>query len=166
MIVTNRETGLRPGDSRYPYKCDKCYRAVDTVQRKHTSVEQGKARAPDDLRPGEIFLVDSGDATVRSNWGSYRYFLLFIYAKSSYIIIYYLKGNCARSYVAALKYVDRLVRLRKGYGVKTLCGDFFSTHLDTKMSWAPYELTSAPSSKLHLRTCIGLMAMQKPTRVS
>ena len=64
MIVTNRETGLRPGDSRYPYKCDKCYRVVDTVQRKHTSVEQGKARAPDNLRPGEKFLVDGGDATV------------------------------------------------------------------------------------------------------
>ena len=130
MIVTNRETGLRPGDSRYPFKCDKCYRVVGTVQRKHTSVEQGKARAPDNLRPGEKWLVDGGDATVRSKWGSYRYFLLFVCAKSSYIIIYYLKDNSARSYVAALKYVDRLVRLRKGYGVKTLYGDFFSTHLD------------------------------------
>ena len=57
MIVTNRETGLRPGDSRYPYKCDKCYRAVGTVQRKHTSVEQGKARAPDNLRPGGARIV-------------------------------------------------------------------------------------------------------------
>ena len=130
MIVTNRETGLRPGDSRYPYKCDKCYRAIDTVQRKHTSVEQGKARAPENLRPGEKWMVDGGDATVRSKWGSYRYFLLFTCAKTSYIIIYYLKDNSARAYVAALKYVDRLVRLRKGYGVKTLYGDFFSTHLD------------------------------------
>ena len=43
---------------------------------------------------------------------------------------YYLKDNSARSYVAALKYADRLVRLRKGYGEKTLYGDFFSTHLD------------------------------------
>ena len=130
MIVTNRGTGLRPGDSRYPYKCDKCYRVVDTVQRKHTSVEQGKARAPDNLRPGEKWMVDGGDATVRSKWGSYRYFLLFTCAKTSYIIIYYLKDNSARAYVSALKYVDRLVRLRKGYGVKTLYGDFFSTHLD------------------------------------
>ena len=130
MIVTNRGTGLRPGDSRYPYKCDKCYRVVDTVQRKHASVEQGTARAPDNLRPGEKWMVDGGDATVRSKWGSYRYFLLFTCAKTSYIIIYYLKDNSARAYVSALKYVDRLVRLRKGYGVKTLYGDFFSTHLD------------------------------------
>ena len=42
----------------------------------------------------------------------------------------YYKDNSARAYVSALKYVDRLVRLRKGYGVKTLYGDFFSTHLD------------------------------------
>ena len=130
MIVTNRETGLRPGDSRYPCTCGKCHRVVDTVQRKHTSVEQGKARAPDNLRPGEKWMVDGGGATVRSKWGSYRYFLLFTCAKTSYIIIYYLKDNSARAYVAALKYVDRLVRLRKGYGVKTLYGDFFSTHLD------------------------------------
>ena len=65
-------------DSRYPFKCGKCYRAVGTVQRKQTPVEQGKARAPDNLRPGEKWLVDGGDATVRSKWGSYRYFLLFV----------------------------------------------------------------------------------------
>ena len=69
MIVTNRGTGLRPGDSRYPYKCDKCYRVVDKVQRKHTSVEQGKARAPGNLRPSKKWMVDGGDATVRSKWG-------------------------------------------------------------------------------------------------
>ena len=62
MIVTNRDTGLRPGDSRYPFKCDKCYRVVGTVQRKHTSVEQGKARAPDNLRPGEKWLTESEPA--------------------------------------------------------------------------------------------------------
>ena len=31
MILTNRDTGLRPGDSRYPIKCDNCYLAVGTV---------------------------------------------------------------------------------------------------------------------------------------
>ena len=50
MIVTNRDTGLRPGDSRHPVKCNNCYRVVGTVQRKHTSVEQGKARAPGDQK--------------------------------------------------------------------------------------------------------------------
>ena len=78
-------------------------------------------------------MVDGGDATVRSKWGSFRYFLLFICAKTSYIAIYYLKDNSARSYVAARKYADRLVRVRKGYGVKALYGDFFSTHLDTNV---------------------------------
>ena len=78
MIVTNRDTGLRPGDSRYPYSFDKCYRVVDTVQRKHSSVEQGKARAPVDLRPGEKWMVDGGDATVRSKWGAIAtFFCLF-----------------------------------------------------------------------------------------
>jgi hypothetical protein len=58
---------------------------------------------------------------------------LFICAKTSCIVIYYLKDNSARPYVAALKYVDRLVRVRKGYGVKTLHGDFFLTHLATNV---------------------------------
>ena len=62
MVVTKRETGLRPGDSRYPFKCEKCYRGVGTVQRKHTSDEQGKARAPDNLRPGEKWLTESEPA--------------------------------------------------------------------------------------------------------
>ena len=130
MIVVNRNTGLRPGDSRYPVNCDNCYRVVDTVPRRHVSPEQGQARAPADLRPGQKWMIDGGDATVRSKWGSFRDFLLFICAKTSYIDIYYLKDNSARSYVAALKYVERLVRVRKGYGIKTLYGDFFSTHLD------------------------------------
>ena len=133
MIVINHSIGLRPGGSLYPVQCDKCYKVVDTDQRKHVSPEHGKARAPDGLRPGEEWMVDDGDATVRSKWGSFRYFLLFICAKTSYIAICYLKDNSARSYVAALKYADRLVRVRKGYGVKTLHGDFFSTHLDTNV---------------------------------
>jgi hypothetical protein len=53
-----------------------------------------------------------------------------ICAKTSYIIVYYPKDNSARAYVAALKYVDRIVRVRNGYGVKALYGDFNSTHLD------------------------------------
>ena len=77
-------------------------------------------------------MVDGGDATVRSKWGSYRYFLLFVCAKAPCIIIYYPKDNSARAYVAALKYVGvgRLVRLRKACGVKPRDGDFYSTHLD------------------------------------
>ena len=132
-IVANRDTGLRPGDSRYPIKCDDWYRAVGTAQRKHTSDEQGKACAPGDLRPGEKWMIGGGDATVRSKWGSYRYFLVFICAKTSHIIIYYLKDNSARAYVAALKYVDRIVRVRKGYGVKALYGDLYSAVYDC--SW-------------------------------
>ena len=108
MIVTNRDTGLRPGDSRYPIKCDNGYRAVGIVQRKHASVEQGKARAPDDLRPGEKWMIDGGDATSRNKWGSCRYFLLFICAKTPYIIIYYLK----RPRVCRCAKIRRLYRAR------------------------------------------------------
>ena len=78
-------------------------------------------------------MIGGGDATVRSKWGSYRYFLVFICAKTSHIIIYYLKDNSARAYVAALKYVDRIVRVRKGYGVKALYGDLYSAVCDC--SW-------------------------------
>ena len=63
LIVARCDTGLRPGDSRYPAKCDNCYRAVGTVQRKHTSVEQGEARAPDNARPGEKWIAWSMVAT-------------------------------------------------------------------------------------------------------
>ena len=41
--------------------------ARDGVVR-HVSPEQGKARAPDSLRPGEKWMVDSGGAMVRSKW--------------------------------------------------------------------------------------------------
>jgi hypothetical protein len=67
------------------------------------------------------------------NEGAFALFFCLFVPKASYIVIYYLKDNSARSYVAALKYIDRLVRVRKGYGAKTLYGDFFSTHLDTNV---------------------------------
>ena len=60
MIVINRSSGLRPGDSRYPIQCDKFNRVVGTVQRKHVSPEQGKARTPDGLRPGKKWMIDAG----------------------------------------------------------------------------------------------------------
>ena len=66
-------------------------------------------------------------------WSAGRYSLLFICAKTSYIAIYYLKGNSALSYVAALKHVVRRVRVRKGCGVRTLHGDFFSSRLGTNV---------------------------------
>ena len=130
IIATTTGHGLKRGDSRYLDDCDECSATIDTVQRTHQSSADGTARAPIGLRPGHKYMVDGGDATVRSKWGSFRYFLIFIDAKSSYIIIYYLRDNSAKSFVTALQYVDKLTRIRKGYGVQSFYGDFFSTHLD------------------------------------
>ena len=146
MIVINHSIGLRPGGSLYPVQCDKCYKVVDTDQRKHVSPEHGKARAPDGLRPGEEWMVDAGDATVRSKWGSFRYFLLFICAKTSYIAICYLKDNSARSYVAALKYVCRPPRAcQKRVWSKKNCMAISSQIISKLTSWALSELTLALS---------------------
>ena len=71
------------------------------------------ARSSYCTRPGHEWLIDGGGALIYSNWGSYRYFLLFICVKTNYTVIYYLKDKSTRSFVAALKYVDRLVRVRK-----------------------------------------------------
>ena len=130
IIATTTGHGLKKGDSRYLDDCDECSATIDTVQRTHHSASDGTARAPIGLRPGKKYMVDGGDATVRSKWGNFRYFLIFIDAKSSYIIIYYLRDNSAKSFVAALSYVDKLTRIRKGYGVESWYGDFFSSHLD------------------------------------
>ena len=82
-------------------------------------------------------MLDGGDATVRSFWGGFRYFLVFIDAKTQYAVIYYLRDNSAKSFVTATKYLDRLVRVRKGYGIGSFYGDYFSTHLDQKCFWCP-----------------------------
>ena len=130
IIATTTGHGMKRGDSRYLDDCDKCSATIDTVQRAHQSDASGSARAPIGLRPGHKWMLDGGDATVRSKWGNFRYFLIFIDAKSSYIIIYYLRDNSAKSFVAALSYVDKLTRIRKGYGVQSWYGDFYSSHLD------------------------------------
>ena len=76
-------------------------------------------------------MLDGGDATVRSKWGGYRYFLVFIDVATAYCVIYYMRDNSARSFVSALKYLDRLVRtMLHGTKIDSLYGDFFSTHLD------------------------------------
>ena len=85
------------------------------------------------IRPGHEWLIDGGDAMIYSKWGGYRDFLLFICAKTNYTSIYYLKDESTRSFVAILKYADRLVRVRKGYGVSTMYGDFLAAHLDTNV---------------------------------
>ena len=132
IAATTTNSGLKPGDGRYAahIQCDACNRTIDHVQRTHSSTEQGTARAPADLKVGKKWMLDGGDATVRSSWGGFRYFLVFIDAKTQYVIIYYMKDNSARSFVSATKYVDRLVRVRKGYGLSGFYGDYFSTHLD------------------------------------
>ena len=76
-------------------------------------------------------MIDGGDATVRSKWGNHRYFLVCICAVSGYVVIVYMKDQSARSFVTAIRYIDRLVRVRlNGRSITNLYGDFFSSHLD------------------------------------
>ena len=76
-------------------------------------------------------MIDGGDATVRSKWGKHRHFLVCICAVSSYPVVVYMKDQSARSFVTAIQYLDRLVRVRlNGRKITNLDGDFFSSHLD------------------------------------
>ena len=131
LIQASRGHGLQPGDSRYLSDCELCDHNIDATPRKHVSSTDGLRSAPPDVKPGQKWMLDGGDATVRSKWGGHRYFLVFIDVASAYVVIYYMRDNSARSFVAALKYLDRLVRtMLHGAKIESLYGDFFSTHLD------------------------------------
>ena len=135
--------------TRYLSDCELCDHNIDATPRKHVSPTDGLRSAPPDVKPGQKWMLDGGDATVRSKWGGHRYFLVFIDVASAYVVIYYMRDNSARSFVAALKYLDRLVRtMLHGAKIESLYGDFFSTHLDqhvlgalrADMGWA-FEVT-------------------------
>ena len=131
MIQSSRGHGLRPGDSRYLSTCDLCDHNIETTPRKHKSPTDGLRSAPPNVKPGQKWMLDGGDATVRSKWGGCRYFLVFIDVATAYCVLYYMRDNSARSFVSALKYLDRLVRtMLHGTKIDSLYGDFFSTHLD------------------------------------
>ena len=131
LIQTTRGHGLKPGDSRYLSPCDICDRNIDSIPRTHKSPHEGLRSAPPGTLPGEKWLIDGGDATVRSKWGKHRYFLVCICAVSSYPVVVYMKDQSARSFVTAIQYLDRLVRVRlNGRKITNLYGDFFSSHLD------------------------------------
>ena len=50
---------------------------------------------------------------------------------SSYPVVVYMKDQSARSFVTAIQYLDRFVRVRlNGRKITNLYGDFFSSHLD------------------------------------
>ena len=57
-------------------------------------------------------MIDGGNATVRSKWGDHRHFLACICAASGYLAVVYMKDQSARSFVTAIKYLDRLVSVR------------------------------------------------------
>ena len=131
LIQTTRGHGLKPGNSRYLSPCDICDRNIDAIPRKHKSPDAGLCSAPPGTLPGQEWMIDGGDATVRSKWGNHRYFLVCICAVSGYPVVVYMKDQSARSFVTAIKCVDRLVRVRlNGRKITNLYGDFFSSHLD------------------------------------
>ena len=131
LIQAFRGHGLQPDDSRYLSDCELCEHNADAPPRKHFSPTDGLRSVPPDVKPGQKWMLDGDDATVRSKWGGHRYFLVFIDVSSAYVVIYYMRDNSARSFVAALEYLDRLVRtILRGAKIESLYGDFFSTHLD------------------------------------
>ena len=99
-----------------------------------------------------------------ANGGAIAIFILLICVKTNYVVIYYLKDKSTRSFVDALKYVDGLVRVRKGYGVSTMYSDFLAAHFDTN-DWKIFKMIFASNSKRHHRTCTVLMAMPRYTCV-
>ena len=103
--------GMKQGDSRYMTMCDDCLQKTDTIARVHVSRGISSERLPPNLRPGQRLMVDGGDATVRSKFGLHRYFLVFICCKSAKKIIYYMRDNSAKSFVAAALYVRRLIKI-------------------------------------------------------
>ena len=121
---------MKQGDSRYMTMCDDCLQKTDTIVRVHVSRGISSERLPPNLRPGQRLMVDGGDATVRSKFGLHRYFLVFICCKSAKKIIYYMRDNSAKSFVAAVLYVRRLIKVQLGVDLLGLYGDYFSTHRD------------------------------------
>ena len=110
MALTGDNPPIKPGDSRYVLPCADCMQKRDSIIRHHFTPGASSKRLPDGLLPGQRFMIDGGDATVRAAFGHHRYFLVFICCKSAKKIIYYMRDNSARSFVAAVLYVRRLVR--------------------------------------------------------
>ena len=131
MIAMHRPPGMKPGDSRYVQISDEYLLKRDSIPRHHTTPGASNERLPPGIRSGQYFMLDGGDATVRSIFGLHRYFLVFICVKSAKKIIVYLRSNNARSFVEAVLYVRRLVKVQLGVDLQGLYGDYFSTHRDT-----------------------------------
>ena len=130
IISMHHCPGMKSGDSRYVRISDDYLQKRDSIPRQHVTTDTSSARLPPGIRPGQRFMIDGGDAGVRSIFGLHRYFLVFICVKSAKKFIVYLKNNSARSFVEAISYVRRITKTQTGEDILGLYGDYFSTHRD------------------------------------
>jgi hypothetical protein len=128
VIVLVKGHGCKPGDTRYLPPCAKCLESTDSTPRPHSTPGTSRERLVD-VVPGQKWMIDGGDATTRSRWGSFRYFMVAVCAKSGYLVVYYLVDNTAKSFMQFVKYLMNITKLRCGIYPSHLYGDYFSTHL-------------------------------------
>ena len=128
VILCTRGHGCKPGDTRYLSPCDRCLESTDHTIRKHHHTDASRDRLLN-IQPGQKWMIDGGDATVRSRWGSYRYFMVAVCCKTGYLVVYYMVDNTAKSFLQFIKYLTSITRLRCGISPTHIYGDYFSTHL-------------------------------------
>ena len=165
IILANKSSGCKPGDTRYLPPCERCLDSTDSTPRHHHTpgVSDGRLK---NLVPGQKWMIDGGDATVRSRWGSYRYFMVAVDCKTNYLVVYYMVDNTAKSFMQFVRYLMSITKLRTGIYPDALYGDYFSTHLSTMVAQFRIsfgiEMESIPPYMHHLNPYAeGLMRILK-----
>ena len=128
VILLVKGHGCKPGDTRYLGPCAWCQSSTDATPRHHATPGTSRERLVD-VVPGQKWMIDGGDATTRSRWGSFRYFMVAVDCKSGYLVVYPMVDNSARSFMSFVTYLRNITKLRCGIYPSHLYGDYFSTHL-------------------------------------
>ena len=110
-VILLNKTDCKPGDTRYLPPCDVCLDSTDHFVRHHHTPGVSSERFLN-TAPGQKWMIDGGDATVRSRWGSYRYFIVAVDCRTGYLVVYYLVDNSAKSFMQFVRYLMSITKLR------------------------------------------------------
>ena len=114
--------GCEPGDSRYLGKCEYCERNVVTLRKSHDS---GPSIHPLWHRYGigEHFYMDTKTFSVRDVIAKTKYVHIFISSKGRFIIAVPVRSLDTTDFLAAIRYVQRLLKIRFEISVKLITTD-------------------------------------------
>ena len=125
--------GLERGDSRYSvWRCNWCaLGGMDRFVRPHTT--KSLIDYAQNMSPGEMISLDTGDSNVYSVFRNSRYTPNFVDIVSLYRATVYLQDNSAPFFLKALEYAVRVFQYLSGNAVREIVSDMFLTYTDTRL---------------------------------